>query len=535
MDFTRRRFLIGGAAFGAFAGNCFAAADAFGVTLPSEAPRLRFGVLSDLHIVTPGMIDHRKDPVEDVEFRCGVETFKSALEWYRAQGVDAVVIAGDMTDQGIDLELMAVADAWRAVFPDDKLPDGRRVEKIFVTGNHDVHRPAVWANLYPDKTERKRHVLRSGLRAWWNRAFRERYEPIFSKTVNGYTFIGSHWDTNLPKGKYMYARIEDWLAANGRTLDPALPFFYVQHPHLKNTCYGPWAWGHDRGAATKALSAWPNAIAFSGHSHYTLADERTIWQGAFTSVGAGSLAYTGLPVEEHAPAGCENSAFEPGKNGWRLGAAKLLPRLGCADCRQGMLWSVYGDRIVVRRRDFFGGMDVGCEWVMPLPCAEPRPFAFAEHAKRLRPPQFPEGAELAVSRVKAKTRGGGTRHPEVASAEKDALEVVAPAVVPDEKARLFKVEFTARTSDGRERTKLVLPEGFNQSVRHEKARRPVVCRFALDELGAGEVRLSATPLDCFNRRGRPLYASAAFASDRGLSAADVKCETEPRGERERNR
>jgi hypothetical protein len=84
------------------------------------------------------------------------------------------------------------------------------------------------------------------------------------------------------------------MAKDGKKIDPSLPFFYVQHPHLKDTCYGPWAWGHDAGITTKTLSAYPNAIAFSGHSHYSLTDERTIWQGAFTSVGTGS--FRAMPV-----------------------------------------------------------------------------------------------------------------------------------------------------------------------------------------------------------------------------------------------
>jgi hypothetical protein len=38
--------------------------------------------------------------------------------------------------------------------------------------------------------------------------------------------------------------------------------------------------------------------------------------------------------------------------------------------------------------------------------AESRPFAFAEHAKRLRAPEFPEGAKPSVSETVSKNRGG---------------------------------------------------------------------------------------------------------------------------------
>ena len=148
MNMNRREFLIGGAAFaslGAFAGNRFILAAA-GFKAGGK-PRLKFGVLSDIHIMRAG-----KDG-ETMTSGMNNLTFKHALEWFRSQDVDAVVIAGDMADKGLDENLMAVADAWYSVFPDDKYPDGRPVEKVFVTGNHDYL--AYGANKkYPDETER---------------------------------------------------------------------------------------------------------------------------------------------------------------------------------------------------------------------------------------------------------------------------------------------------------------------------------------------------------------------------------------------
>ena len=34
--------------------------------------------------------------------------------------------------------------------------------------------------------------------------------------------------------------------------------------------------------------------------------------------------------------------------------------------RQGMLWKVYDDRIVVRRREFLLGRELGPDWVIPI-------------------------------------------------------------------------------------------------------------------------------------------------------------------------
>ena len=504
MNISRRQFLIGGAAFaslGAFAGNRFILAAA-GFKAGGR-PRLKFGVLSDIHILRIGAGEKMAGGGNNL-------TFRHALEWFRSQDVDAVIIAGDMADKGMDENLLAVAEAWYSVFPDDRYPDGRPVEKVFVTGNHDwigyTYGNAA-AKKYPDEAERVKHILQRDMSGWWERAFHESYSPIYAKEIKGFTFIGSHWD-GVQAGSSTHGAsfhlIEEFMAKNGKSLDPALPFFYVQHPHLKDTCYGPWAWGHDIGITTKTLSAYPNAIAFSGHSHYSLTDERTIWQGAFTSVGTGSLRYTDTPGEERTPTGFENT----GAADWRTDACKLMKKIGTGDCRQGMLWSVYDDCITVKRREFLSDLDIGEEWVMPLPAAESRPFAFAERAKRFRAPEFPEGAKPVVAEMDAKNRGGKSKDGKetIASENKPSFEVAVPAVVSDDKARLFTLEFTATTADGKSQTKLVLPEGFNHSLKHAKANVRQVCYFRKDELGSGDVRFTVTPMNCFGARGKPLTA-----------------------------
>ena len=508
MNFTRRQFFVGGTAFaslGAFAGNRFMMATA---ELGARSnPRLRFGVVSDIHILRIGA-------GEDMVIGGNNLTFKHALEWFRSQDVDAVVIAGDMADKGMDENLMAVADAWYSVFPDDRYPDGRPVKKVFVTGNHDwigyTYDNAA-AKLYPDETERVKHVLQKDMAGWWERAFHEPYTPIYAKRIKGYTFIGSHWDgCQAGSSNYnaQFGLVADFLAKRRRMIDPALPFFYVQHPHLKDTCYGEWAWGHDAGNATKTLSAYPNAISFSGHSHYPLTDERSIWQGAFTSVGTGSLCYSARSKEEHPPAGYENTSAVYGTGSWRYDAAKLMSVIDTNDCRTGMLWSVYDDCIIVKRREFLSNLDLGDNWVLPLPAAESRPFAFAERAKHVNAPEFPEGAVLEVSEESTKNRGGkssdGTEV--VASESKPGFKVVAPPVVADTRARLFSLEFVAETSDGKKQAKLVLPEGFNHSLKHEKAQLQQACYFRREDLGEGDVRFTVTPMNCFGARGKPLTA-----------------------------
>ena len=82
-----------------------------------------------------------------------------------------------------------------------------------------------------------------------------------------------------------------------------------------------------------------------------------------------------------------------------------------------------------------------------------------------------------------------------------------PAVVSDSKVRLFSLEFTAATADGKSKTKFVLSEGFNHSLKHKKATSSQTCYFRKDELGAGDVRFTVMPVNSFGARGRPLTAT----------------------------
>ena len=194
------------------------------------------------------------------------------------------------------------------------------------------------------------------------------------------------------------------------------------------------------------------------------------------------------------------------KDAWKYNAVKMMKGFDSGDCRQGMLWSVYDDCIVVKRREFLSDLDVGDDWILPLTAAESKPFAFAERAKKFHAPSFPADAKLEVSVVKAKNRGGKSGNESIPAVEKDAFKIVVPAAVADKNARLYELEFAAETKDGAKKAKLVLPEGFNHALGHKKASAQSFCVFACDELAAEEVRFTVTPINCFGARGDPLVS-----------------------------
>ena len=484
MAISRRWFIGGAAAFGAFGGCRMFETHGFRA---GGRPRLRFGVVSDIHIRYFG---------EQSSQYGGTGTFVDTLRWFDSQGADAVMIAGDMADNGLVEQLAAIGKAWDTVFPGNAGSDGRTVEKLFVYGNHDwegFKYGGYGEKLYPDKAELERHILRADYGRHWREIFHEDYSPFYRKTVKGYTFLGQHWVDGL--GAFGPA-LKDFLDRERKTLDPAQPFFYFQHPHPNDTCYGPWAWGHDRGDVTAALSPFANAVAFSGHSHYSLTDERSVWQGAFTSVGTSSLRYSGMPYNEIGPRGYENTGSE-GKDAAAYNAVKLLrPHEGVeTGYRQGMLWSVYDDCISVTRHEFVNSGSLGSDWVIPLPAAESRPFAFAERAKKFSAPEFPAGASLKLERKTVKNRKGE---------EKDAVVLAFPAIEPSSASRVYRFRVEAKSPAGA-CEKYLMARGFNAPVAKRLGQDALErCPFALDELPKGEVVFTVTPENWFHTPGQPL-------------------------------
>ena len=500
MNVSRRWFIGGAVSFGALGGSRIFASDGF----RSGCPNLTLGVLSDIHVKC------RARPGEKISHLQNELTFIHALEWFRDQGVDGVVLPGDMSDNGSVELLTVVADAWFRVFPNGRAPDGRPVEQLFVYGNHDMLRAKHLRGMYKGLTDEqlKPYAISTNPKTAWEKAFREPFSPIWTKVVKGYRFVGAQWQPFGARGanELVNAGVADWYAAHAKEIDPSLPFFHIQHAHPKDTCYGPWAWGRDNGMTTRALSAFPNAIAVSGHSHYSLTDERSVWQGAFTSIGAGSLRCTGLTYNEFPGVGFENGST-PGRTKDESNAMKFSAPYANQDGRQGMLWRIYDDRIVLQRRDFLSDSDLGEDWVLPLPAAESKPFAFAERAKKIGAPIFPEGAQLAVSRVKAKNRGakGNEKRPAIPSEEQPCLKVVIPAAVAKDGARAYRFDVEAKAG-GKTVLKHLAAEGFDHGVAHPRAKGTTECLFALKDLPQGDVTVTVTPFNCFGRPGTPLSA-----------------------------
>jgi len=458
-------------------------------------PELVFGVLSDVHLCLAK--GGRK-----LKGNYGAEHLEKAFAYFRDNGADAVVIAGDMAHSGLVGELRAVAETWNRVFPDDRAPDGRKVERIFVFGNHEWSSAGRAAAVFPDKDECKANYLSVDPKKHWADVFHEDWTPFYARHVKGYDFVACHWCTGFCRGKdeIFTKGLGAYYDSLRSKFDPKKPFFHIQHPHPKGTVYGEGVWGQDTGESVKVLSQFPNAISFSGHSHTTLVDERSIWQGAFTSVGTASLRNLGGGVfGAGVKAGYENWKTPSGPEEAAQDALKVMGLFNQFDAKQGQLVRVYDDRIVFSRRDFANDAQLADDWVMLLPATEPKPFAFAARAQKAPAPKFAPGAALRFALSEAKSRRAKGKE-----GKKPCVDVYLPPANAEPKA--IGVRYVVKTTgaDGNPLELALLSDAYRFAPTDRRVSEPAKLRIARDRLASGDLSFEVVAYSAWGRPGVPL-------------------------------
>lgn len=381
----------------------------------SKGARLKVGILSDTHIVEYG-----KENSDEFKRPFAAKTFLRALQEFREAGVDAVLIAGDISNDGFDSQLMAIGDAWRKVFPGDCGKNGGKVAKLFIAGNHDWEGwkyGRIGLKTYKTELEMKKHLLSEHLNEIWKMAFDEPFSEVVDKEVNGYRFIGAHWP--------FHGNITPYLKSVAGTLPKDRPFFYFQHPPLtppsKRT-------RRNSKIAESFLVSYPNAIAITGHTHLSVTDENSIVYDSFTMVNAGSLRY----IEP--PAGRENSG--PMRNS----EFKQMPRIATQTNRQGLLMTVYDDRVVFARREYVNNSSVASDWVVDF--SNRKRNALKPRIQASNPPAFAQDAKIQLMEEREGKNRGGEKRRQISLVFDQALPSSA------DRGRVFDYRVEVKMSQG---------------------------------------------------------------------------------------
>ena len=440
----------------------------------ADKPLLTFGVVSDPHIGAKA-----EAPL----------FLENALRRLAARNVDAVLCPGDIAHSGLISEMEEFADVWNRVFPDGRGPDGGKVELLLVTGNHDIDAwPGRWDGFSEEELRKKRFYHGNNPEKTWRRLFGQKWEPVWRHEIKGFTFLGVQWRT-------VGSTVETFVAEAATALDPGKPLFYVQHPHPKETCHGTYSNGDDFGEAKRALTPFPNAVAVSGHSHCAISDERTVWQGSFTSIGAGCTQDHGLPILQY------DNASAPWHRSWK--EKTMAPLSNKANGRDAggcfEYVEVFADHIVVHRLSVTFDEPIGPAWVIPIPAREGGPLEFSRRAAEGTPPQFPADAILSVEfcPMGHPLEGAGHRG-------EPCIAVTFPCAENVGGHRVFDYEIRAQSDDGGMVVRRIMSPGFAFPENH--ANLPGTCLFLPSELPVGQlIRFIAIPRDCFGCEGRALF------------------------------
>lgn len=303
---------------------------------------LKVAVLSDTHI-------HEIDGKTSKRLAAALEQLNE-----KANGkLDALLITGDLTDYGLPEQI----DELKGVI-DNSGVDLNKTRFIAALGNHEYYdhllKGAEWKGGYLIKDV-------FGDASYEGATSEEIRAGNYHTVVNRYDFIVVNCAVYEKVGvKYNDDDIR-WLEkqlAEAANKHPGQPIFVGSHPNITRTNLGSnegsyWA-GRD---LYDVLKNYPQVIYFCGHLHFPENDERSIWQGDFTTIGVGSTYY----LSNHKYDDDNGNVFIDIVSGFQTFDASLTPS-------QGLYLEVdKNNNVRMSRLDFTNREEIKKPWIIPAP------------------------------------------------------------------------------------------------------------------------------------------------------------------------
>lgn len=261
---------------------------AFAVDHGDFIPVLRFALTSDVHTRVKndgGAVE--KATTEEVAHTALMteRLFSSSYNYADGEAydkLDAVVLVGDYTDEGTPKQYEAFFG-----IVNDRIRTGTAL--LACLGNHEFRNPG------EDSVSNN-----SSFSTTYSR-----FEDYFGYNVdnvhviNGYTFIG--FSSDCKGGRGYTASKAAWLdeqIAAAAASDPTgkKPIFVFGHVPVWETCLGSIRENnYPTDDIGEVLEKYPQVVYLSGHTHAPACDPESVWQGNFTAINTGTLAYDDSP------------------------------------------------------------------------------------------------------------------------------------------------------------------------------------------------------------------------------------------------
>lgn len=244
----------------------------------AEEIQLNFAAISDIHMT---------DEFARVQvLKCGLWDMDRA-----ETDLDALVLAGDLTDHGLSEEYENLKTAFAPYDPAKEI--------LMAVGNHDT---------WTDEDDRYEPAKENFIKYSEEITGRSLSECYFTTEINGYTFI-----VMASEGTSTSAYISDtqlsWLRSEmDKASEKGLPIFVISHWPLAETHGLPESWGDEEPELLDGsfgdqnylvediLDDYENVFLISGHIHNGLVNDRQKDIYGFTSVESdGSFHSINLP------------------------------------------------------------------------------------------------------------------------------------------------------------------------------------------------------------------------------------------------
>lgn len=312
--------------------------------------------VGDGETLTVGIISDTQLPGGDDYDSKYYRHYVSALTTLKMRNVDSIIFAGDLADVLTKDTAEMGKKAWDEVYGDDNQSPVRN----FIMGNHDYWLPNFF-DCWDIPVKSKMH---------------KRFEyatgeaPNSHKVINGYHFINISPDNGKMNGAYKKAvkwaekELEAAVSDN-----PERPIFVTTHNHPKNTVYGS---QNSEAELNDLFSRYPQIVSISGHSHRSMLDATSIWQGEYTAINTQSLSYTAL-----------------GGNIENGGGYEGLPSM--------MIMNINNDKIDIERLNALTGEKIADNWTIDMPIKDNLNKYNHERRKNIStPPKFPENSNPEI-------------------------------------------------------------------------------------------------------------------------------------------
>ncbi len=338
---------------------------------------LTIAVLTDLHC--------DGSPRQYANMRRSLRVLKSKA----TDGIDVLLMAGDYTFTGQENDAVSFRNELTAFI------DPKRTAIVPACGNHDT----CW----------KGCMRADGWDKVWSPVLNNLAEDSDGEHGNYHIVVGGYHFLTVEAERYNPNLFTDhtasWLHDTLTAItaaDPERYVFVATHGAAeKSGIYGAdpkldgytAVWGNSP-TLYDMLCDFPQAVLFTGHTHYSLENERSIMQRDFTAVNAGGVSDIASIWKTEAK-GWLNSDFE-------------------RDGSQGLLVTVTNGAVKMQRIDFVCDRVIG-EWQLPAPLAD------GTHLQCYRDDRDPKtGPDFDEKSVKLTSVGRGFTYIEHSAAKSQA-------------------------------------------------------------------------------------------------------------------